>query len=106
MEADFSPHQSWQDLKKFNNFRPGDSEELEPEEICSEHEKSDSEQEKDVATPIVEIFDKKIEENNVDVGGALGFRDDISTLCLDSQVGIILIGQVALCSSKKVGKPN
>ena len=66
MEADFSPHQSWQDLKKFNNFRPGDSEELEPEEICSEHEKSDSEQEKDVATPVVEIFDKKVEENNVD----------------------------------------
>ena len=40
----------------------------------------------------------EVEENNVDVGGALGFRDDISTLCLDSQVGIILISQVAAAS--------
>ena len=42
--------------------------------------------------------DDEVEENNVDVGGALGFRDDISTLCLDSQVGIILRSQVAAAS--------
>ena len=34
----------------------------------------------------------------MDVGGALGFRDDISTLCLDSQVGIILRSRVAAAS--------
>ena len=34
----------------------------------------------------------------MDVGGALGFRDDISTLCLDSQVGIILKSQVEAAS--------
>ena len=34
----------------------------------------------------------------MDIGGALGFRDDISTLCLDSQVGIILKSQAAIAN--------
>ena len=34
----------------------------------------------------------------MEVGGALGFRDDISTLCLDSQVGIVLRSQVGAAS--------
>ena len=60
MEADFSPHQSWQDLQRFDNSRTREKEQ--PEEICSEHEKSDSEQEKDVTTPVVEVCQEKIEE--------------------------------------------
>ena len=53
LETDFSPHQSWQDLQGQGG--------QEQEEISSEHEKSDSEQEKDAATPLVET-----EENNAD----------------------------------------
>ena len=53
LETDFSPSQSWQDLQGGH----------EQEEISSEHEKSDSEQEKDAGTPLLEAEDK---ENNAD----------------------------------------
>ena len=55
LETDFSPHQSWQDLQGGH----------EPEEISSEHEKSDSEQEKDAAaSPLVET--EEAEETQVE----------------------------------------